>query len=263
MAAYTSGGDKLHMCYTFDFLGPVFNAKYFHDRIAAFEAIVGDGWPCWAFSNHDVERHVSRWAGTAGLDHDRLAVFAAALLLSLRGSVCLFEGEELGLGEARLGFADLVDPYGIRFWPEYKGRDGCRTPMVWESTASNAGFTSGRPWLPVPADHVARSVDRQTGDSSSVLSRYRGLLAFRKAHPELRDGTLAFVAAPDDVLAFVRSGEHQILCLFNFSSEEQSVAVPDGKSVETLRGHGFAASLDGDGRAVRLPPGDIFYGVLR
>jgi len=262
MAAYTTGGDKLHMCYTFDFLGQTFTAPFFRERIEAFEAIVGDGWPCWAFSNHDVERHVSRWAGTAGLDHDRLAVFAAAVLLSLRGSVCLYEGEELGLGEARLGFADLVDPYGIRFWPEFKGRDGCRTPMVWEHTAPNAGFTAGKPWLPVPAEHIARAVDTQVAESVSVLSRYRQLLAFRKTHPALRDGTIAFVEAPEDVLAFVRAREQQILCLFNFSAEEQTVAVPANQTVETLRGHGFAGSLDVDSRSIRLPPGEIFYGLL-
>ena len=61
MAAYTSGGDKLHMCYTFDFLGPTFTARFFRAQIEAFEAIVSDGWACWAFSNHDVIRHVSRW----------------------------------------------------------------------------------------------------------------------------------------------------------------------------------------------------------
>ena len=262
MAAYTAGNDKLHMCYTFDFLGKTFDAKYMRDRIEAFEAIVGDGWPCWAFSNHDVERHVSRWSGTGGLDHDRLAFFAAALLLSLRGSVCLFEGEELGLSEARLGFADLVDPYGIRFWPEFKGRDGCRTPMVWEHALQNGGFTSGRPWLPIPAEHMVRAADIEGADASSVLSRYRQLLAFRKAHPALRDGTIAFVDAPEGVLAFVRARNQQILCLFNFSAEEQTVAVPANQTVETLRGHGFSGSLDVDARSIRLPPGEIFYGLL-
>jgi alpha-glucosidase len=262
MAAYTAGGDKLHMCYTFDFLGHEFSAAFFRARISAFEAIVGDGWPCWAFSNHDVERHVSRWAGTAGLDHDHLAVFAAALLLSLRGSVCLYEGEELGLGEARLGFADLVDPYGIRFWPEFKGRDGCRTPMVWEQASPNGGFTSGKPWLPVPAEHLTRAVDKEAPEPTSVLTRYRQLLAFRKANPELRDGTISFFDAPEDVLAFVREGKRNILCLFNFGREERVVPIPEDKSLETLRGHGFGGSFHAEERSVRLPAGDIFFGLL-
>ena len=160
MAAYTSGGDKLHMCYTFDFLSPIFSARHFRERIEAFEAIVGDGWPCWAFSNHDIVRHVSRWADATALSADQLAKLAAGILLSLRGSVCLYQGEELGLTEAELRFEDLADPYGIRFWPEFKGRDGCRTPMVWESNAPNGGFTTGKPWLPVSGEHISHAVNR-------------------------------------------------------------------------------------------------------
>jgi len=189
MAAYTSGGDKLHMCYSFDFLSAVFSAKYFRDKIEQFEAMAGDAWPCWAFSNHDVVRHVSRWAETSGLAHDQLARLTIALLLSFRGSVCLYQGEELGLTEAELSFSDLVDPYGIRFWPEFKGRDGCRTPMVWESNAPSGGFSTGKPWLPVSDEHIALAANRQAGDSHSTLTYYRMMLALRRAHP-------AWFAAP-------------------------------------------------------------------
>src|SRR4051794_24361211 len=77
-----------------------------------------------------------------------------ALLLSLRGSVCLYQGEELGLTEADLREADLRDPFGIAYWPEFRGRDGSRTPMPWCAEAPHAGFTTGdRPWLPVPPAH--------------------------------------------------------------------------------------------------------------
>ena len=162
MAEYTADGDKLHMCYTFDFLGPTFSARFFRQQVEAFEALVKDGWACWAFSNHDVIRHVSRWG--AGWDRDRLARLAIAILLSLRGSVSLYEGEELGLSEAELRFEDLVDPYGITFWPEFKGRDGCRTPMVWDAKAPNGGFSSARPWLPVPEEHLRMAVSVESGD---------------------------------------------------------------------------------------------------
>jgi alpha-glucosidase len=263
MAAYTAGGDKLHMCYTFDFLSPVFTAQHFRDRIRAFEAIVGDGWPCWAFSNHDIQRHVTRWAGATSLDQDRLAVFAAGILLSLRGSVCLYQGEELGLGEAELTFADLADPYGIRFWPEYKGRDGCRTPMVWESNAPSGGFTAGKPWLPVAPEHIARAANREAADGASVLSGYRRLIAFRRAHPALRSGSIEFFDSAADVLAFARAGAgERLLCLFNFGSEEERFAVPPGLAVEALEGHGFAGRIEAGGRTVLLPPGDAFFGEL-
>ena len=163
VAAYTSGGDKLQMCYTFDLLGPQFSAAHVRKCVSAFEQSVVDGWICWAFSNHDVVRHVSRWAMPGG-DTDAVAKFAIDLLVSLRGSICLYQGEELGLEEADIAFEDLRDPYGIRFWPAFKGRDGCRTPMVWESGKPNAGFTTGKPWLPVPEAHRRRAVDLEQGE---------------------------------------------------------------------------------------------------
>ncbi len=261
MAAYTSGGDKLHMCYTFDFLSPVFTAAHFRQRIAAFEAIVEDGWPCWAFSNHDVTRHPTRWSAYGGAE--RVARLAAGILLSLRGSVCLYQGEELGLTEASLRFEDLADPYGIRFWPEYKGRDGCRTPMVWESNAPNAGFSSGKPWLPVSPEHVAKAANREAGDPSSMLAHYKALLAFRRAHPALRTGTIEMLGAPQDVLAFLRAGDgERIVCTFNLGSAEARFDLPAGYSVTVLDGHGFKGRLDGGGRSVSLPAGEAFFGAV-
>lgn len=261
MAAYTSGGDKLHMCYTFDFLSPVFNAAYFADRIATTEAMIGDGWPCWSFSNHDVERHVSRWGRDVELAPDRIARLSAGILLSLRGSVCLYEGEELGLPEAELSLQDLVDPYGIRFWPEYKGRDGCRTPMVWEAAAPHAGFSGGRPWLPIPPEHVSRAVDRQVGDHTSVLNHYRRLIAFRRAHPALREGSLSLLPAPEGVLAYTREHEHdRLLCVFNMSAAPKAFALPPAMRVTPVDGHGFAGTSAGEN--VDLPPGEAFFGRI-
>jgi len=263
MAAYTSGGDKLHMCYTFDFLGPIFSAAHFRERIAAFEAMAGDAWPCWAFSNHDVERHVSRWASAVAADQDHLAALAAAILLSLRGSVCLYQGEELGFGEATLRFEDLADPYGIRFWPEFKGRDGCRTPMVWESNAPNGGFTQGKPWLPVSPAHVARAANREVGDPASVLARYRQLIAFRRAHPALRSGTIHLLDAPADVLAFIREADgERVLCVFNLGRGDAAFTIPAGGTVAALAGHGFTSTIANDGRSVRLPAAGAFFGRL-
>ena len=263
MAGYTSGGDKLHMCYTFDFLGPDFSARHFRERIAAFEAIVGDGWPCWAFSNHDVARHITRWLPAVPYGADRLAGLAVGVLLSLRGSVCLYQGEELGLEEAELSFADLVDPYGIRFWPEYKGRDGCRTPMVWESNAPFGGFSRGTPWLPVPAEHIARAANRQAGEPESVLATYRRLLIFRRQHPALRDGSIVLVDAPEDVLAFVRTGdEEKVVCLFNLGAADARVPLSEGMRVLPLAGHGFSGTLDAGGTVVALAPGEAFFGSV-
>lgn len=261
MAAYTSGGDKLHMCYTFDFLGPSFSDDYFRNHIEHFESVVADGWPCWSFSNHDVTRHPTRWADQGG--SESIARLSIGILLSLRGSVCLYQGEELGLTEASLAFDDLVDPYGIRFWPEFKGRDGCRTPMVWEADAANGGFTRGKPWLPVPSEHLAMAVDRSIRDSASTLAHYKQLLAFRRAHPALLSGTIALVDTPPGVLAFIRHGAgEQILCMFNLGVTAVDVDLPSGMTVSPLGGHGLDGAPGPDGRSVRLAAADGFFGVL-
>ncbi|MEX6507033.1 alpha-glucosidase family protein [Jiella sp. M17.18] len=260
MAEYTTGGDRLQMCYAFDFLsGRMPAAAAIRGILERFEAKASDGWACWAFSNHDVERHATRWAG--GRDEvERILRLAAGILLTIRGSVCLYQGEELGLTEADIAYEDLVDPYGINFWPEVKGRDGARTPMVWEAGAPQGGFTTARPWLPVPAEHLARAVDRQEADPDSLLHFYRAFLRFRRAHPALVAGTIAFLDAGPDVLAFVREGAgERILCAFNLSEAEAALDIGADRPVP-LEGHGFSGQLDG-GRVI-LPAHDGFVAML-
>lgn len=244
MAQYTSGHNRLHMAYTFDYLGGEFSARHFKNAIATTEAEAPDGWICLAFSNHDVVRHVSRWA-----QHGQEAAFtrlAATLLLSMRGSVCLYQGEELGLTEAQLVFEDLVDPYGIEFWPEFKGRDGCRTPMVWQAQSHLAGFTTAaKSWLPVPADHMLKAVDQQEPVNDSVLQYYRANLAFRKAHPALAKGTIALLDAPEDILAFRRIGDNEeMLCVFNMADTETEFTVPAGMNLTGVDAPGVTANLE-------------------
>jgi alpha-glucosidase len=241
MAEYTGGGDKLNMAYTFDFLGAAFTADHFRSHIARFEEVAVDGWPCWAFSNHDVVRHVSRWRSHAASDDLSFAKLTAALLLSLRGSVCLYQGEELGLHEAELAYEDLVDPYGLRLWPEFKGRDGCRTPMVWDCGSPAGGFTRGRPWLPVSAAHLGRAVNAQDTDAGSILNYYRRLLRFRAEHPALVKGDISFLGnaspEPGEVLAFVRRHQgSEILCVFNLSGKPATFR--NGGEDIRLAGHG-------------------------
>jgi alpha-glucosidase len=177
--------------------------------------------------------------------------------------VSLYQGEELGLTEAEIAFGDLVDPYGIRFWPEFKGRDGCRTPMVWQEEAPNAGFSTAKPWLPVPPEHIARAVDRQAAVPGSVLSEYRRLIRFRRSHPALAIGTIAFLDAADDVLAFTRqSANERLVCLFNLGTSAARFELPAAMAVTALADHCFAGRLDAAGRFVTLPPGDGFFGVI-
>jgi alpha-glucosidase len=224
MAEYTSGGDKVQMCYPFEMLQPArLTAGLLADTFARMEAVAPDAWPCWAYSNHDVIRHVTRW----GLS-DAGARAYTVLLMCLRGSLCLYQGEELGLPEAEIEQHELQDPYGIEFWPEFKGRDGCRTPMVWTTDNSAAGFTSGQPWLPVKAPHRPLSVAAQDGDGNSMLNHYRRALAFRRANAVLRTGAMVKIRADGDVACFVRGADTEIFCAFNLGADAANVTLPDG-----------------------------------
>ncbi|MEM5494860.1 alpha-amylase family glycosyl hydrolase [Hoeflea sp. AS16] len=248
VAAYTNGGDKLHMCYTFDMLSAEFSTGHFRRSIASFQSEVKDGWVCWAFSNHDVERHVSRWM-QEGDDPEHLARFAITMLASFRGSICLYQGEELGLEEAEIAFEDLVDPYGIRFWPAYKGRDGCRTPMVWEKDTIHAGFSDApHTWLPVPESHLRHAVDQQDHLSGSLLNHYRQTLAFRKSHASLVDGPMTFLDTNGDLLAFIRGeGRDRFLFVFNLDREPTQWTPPSDLVIaEAVRLPGFAPGHEGN-----------------
>ena len=235
MADYTKGDDRLHMAYSFDMLGPEFDAGHFRSRLETYVRAAPDGWPCWAFSNHDVIRHATRWA-EHGSDRDALARQTGALLLSLRGSVCLYQGEELGLTEAELAFEELTDPPGIRFWPDYKGRDGCRTPMPWDDAEAEAGFTSGKPWLPIKAPQRADHVAGQVDDPDSILSFYRDMIAFRRAEPALVRGPLRAFRADEPVLAFERTppagGGAPVAAVFNLSPASVDVECRHFEAIE-------------------------------
>lgn len=227
VAEYTRGGDKLHMAYCFDFLGDQHSATFLRSTLERFGEVVGDGWPCWALSNHDVMRSATRWGGKH--PDPTLLRLAAAFQMSLRGSVCLYQGEELGLPEAELAFEDLQDPYGITMWPEFKGRDGCRTPMAWSADAPHAGFSTGdRTWLPVPSEHLPLSVDVQEGRSDSLLTYFTQLLHWRREQPALLHGQMALLPAHDQVLAYVRTdGQQRVLCAFNFSDAPAELTLPE------------------------------------
>lgn len=224
-AEYTAGETRLQMCYGFDFLSAPFpTGTRVAEVLGRFMEQAHDSWACWAYSNHDVTRHSTRW----GLGHAAQKAYLA-LLLSMRGSVCLYQGEELGLGEADVAFEDLQDPYGIQFWPEYKGRDGCRTPMVWESNAANGGFSSAKPWLPVFSQHSALTPEAQSAAPDSMLNAYKALLAYRKARPALVKGTLEIHAATETSLCLTRAHEGQRMAvLLNLSDAPLPVDLPIG-----------------------------------
>jgi alpha-glucosidase len=246
MAEYTSGGDKVQMCYPFELLQPKrATAQVLEQTFARLTAAAPDAWPCWAYSNHDTVRHITRW----GLS-DAAARAYTTLLMCLRGSVCLYQGEELGLPEADIAFDDLQDPYGIEFWPEFMGRDGCRTPMVWEADNRLGGFSSAaKAWLPVPAEHLGRAVSRQATDPASMMAHYRAALALRRAHPVLRTGTMTPLVAQGDVVRFMRQdGVETLFCAVNLGDAPADVALPEGAWTATGAGLDLAPVQGGTAR---------------
>ena len=255
-ADYTSGGDKVHMCYSFEFLSGIApTAERVGQVITDYEETIGDGWACWAFSNHDVVRHPSRW--NLGEKARRLY---AGLLLCLRGSVCLYQGEELGLTEAYVSYDDLQDPYGIRFWPKFKGRDGCRTPIPWVSDNQNGGFSDAKPWLPMAVEHLNRSVANQESEPGSTLAFYTAMIRFRRSYPVLAKGDFRFVTSADGIVSFIRAYEGtEIFCAFNLTDTSQRINLPAGDWRED-KGAPFAAASTDDG-AVTLPPYQAYFGV--
>ncbi len=228
MAQYTEGNDKLHMAYSFDLLGPSHDAPFLHRTLSRFESIVGDGWPSWAISNHDVVRLASRWHCQQLPKRERQAKLRliAALQMCLRGSPCIYQGDELGLPEAEVNFEDLQDPYGMTMWPEFKGRDGCRTPMPWHSEARHLGFGTShkKPWLPMSPSHQNLAVNRQVADAKSLLNFYRLLLTWRKQWRALVSGSMRLCQEHPHCLAFIRQSESQaLLCVFNLSGFSQQL----------------------------------------
>ncbi|MFO7647281.1 alpha-glucosidase [Halomonas campaniensis] len=228
MAEYTRGGNRLHMAYSFDLLGERHDPEFLHATLTGMEARIADGWPCWALGNHDVTRLATRWDAEG--DQARLRLYLA-FLLTQRGSVCLYQGEELGLTEAELRFDQLVDPAGITFWPAYKGRDGCRTPQPWVADARHGGFSSATPWLPVPEAHLGLAVDQQERDPDSLLNACRALLAFRRQQPALVRGDIRYHPVREGVLCLERRHPasdpgSRLLVALNFTGEARTLPAP-------------------------------------
>lgn len=281
MVDYTQGRQRLHTAYSFAFLGERPDAAQLLRHLAGWAKGAGrEAWPSWAFSNHDVPRVASRWGGGAsagfafGGRADAGSAGAGAtpttwlaLLMALRGTVFLYQGEELGLPHSTLAFEDLRDPFGLANWPLNPGRDGCRTPFPWQSDAPQLGFSSAaRTWLPVDPTHAPLAVDRQLADPLSTLHATRCLLALRRQHPALRLGDLDALVVEGDVLVLRRrhadaNGSEALLLAFNLGTKAATVSLPApvATGAEPLFTHGGA----GIQRAqLHLPPGAVLFALL-
>ncbi len=270
MVQYTSpaqanSAPRLHMAYSFNLLTEEFSARHVRTQVETFEAAAKlaqtKAWASWSVGNHDVARVMSRWGGAQV--QSAFAKMILTLQLALKGTPCLYQGDELGLPQAELAYEDLQDPVGITFWPESKGRDGCRTPMPWRSETSFAGFSEAKPWLPIPAAHLVLAVSEQEKELDSPLHFARRVLRWRRSIPQLLRGDIVFLDAPEPLLVFRRElpGAPTLIAVFNLGTPEQRYTCPQLHDCLALSGHGLPGHKE-EGVVV-LPAYGAWFGLLR
>lgn len=218
MKLYTAGDCRLNSAYGFDYLyAEALEPAVVKKTIQQWAGGDGEGWPSWAFSNHDAPRFASRWWSA---DQREAGVrVALMLLMCLRGNAIIYQGEELGLPQAHVPFEHLRDPEAISNWPQTLGRDGARTPMPWTDSV-DGGFGSETPWLPLDPQHRQSCVALQDQDEHSILNWTRQLTALRRSHATLKQGSIHLTDTPgEQVVAFDRAFDgERIACVFNLSA---------------------------------------------
>lgn len=217
-----------HLPFNFQLLQAAWDARHLHRIIAEYDAAIpSGGWPNWVLGNHDRPRIASR-IGTAQ------AAVAATLLLTLRGTPTLYYGDEIGMEQVPIAPDDVHDPWEKNEPGLGLGRDPARTPMQWDGSA-NAGFTNGRPWLPVDNREPGRSIEAQRTDPRSLLNFYRRLIALRHDAPALSTGGYREVEAEGDVLAYERTdGAETFLVALNLGGDQETLGRPHGAQRGTV-----------------------------
>jgi alpha-glucosidase len=219
------GGDKLHAAFNFEFTKSKYDPAQYARHIQAWEDLYAQYglWPNYVLGNHDVPRMATRHVSN---ENDARLKVLMSMLLTLRGTPYLYYGEEIGMRDIHLKREEILDPPGRRFWPIYKGRDGCRSPMQWDDTV-NAGFSSAKPWLPVHPNYRVRNVESQQADPDSMLNFTRSLIKLRREYQALQRGDFTFLTKSNGVLAYLRQMPRQtVLVGLNFKDRPVKVDIP-------------------------------------
>ncbi|AEV28540.1 glycosidase [Sphaerochaeta pleomorpha str. Grapes] len=224
MAASYLGKNKDELNLTFDFslIELPFDARKWQTAAQRwYEAVGRQRWPTWVLNNHDVKRSITRYGNNTA--KAKLATF---FLLTQRGTVFLYYGEELGLLNSVVSHKEMNDPVGLRYWPVKVGRDGERGPMLWDASEKH-GFTTGKPWMPFARQCEGLSVEEQKNEPFSMLAFYKDLIRLRAQDNVLQEGLCTFCKTDNQkILAYTRTlGKEKRLVLLNFSSKNQSVTL--------------------------------------
>ena len=209
----------VHVPFNFQLLLAKWHARDIARIISQYEAALPKGgWPNWVLGNHDRPRIVSRVGS-------KQARVAAMLLLTLRGTPTLYYGDEIGMHDVEIPPEKVQDPFEKNVPGRGLGRDPQRTPMQW-SAAKNAGFTAGKPWLPIAEDYAQNNVEAERDDPFSILSLYMQLINVRRGEPALEVGELERIDTAGDLLTYIRrDGESAFLVALNFGSEPQVIDI--------------------------------------
>ncbi|RJP16685.1 MAG: alpha-glucosidase [Candidatus Abyssobacteria bacterium SURF_5] len=255
-------GDGLHMAFNFSFMFSRFRAEIFKKKVETWERAIGDrGWPAYFLSNHDYVRHISRYA--KGKWTEARARVAAAMLLTLRGTPFVYQGEEIGMRNLWLWKHEVLDPIGRKYWPVHPGRDGERTPMQWNSE-KYAGFSTEDPWLRVHPNHKTVNVALEEKDPTSLLNFYKKLIRLRKENPALQMGDYkSFEGVPEGIFAYLREGGGQkILIALNFTQKPLQFSVGKGGIGRVLLSPLETVNADIKPSQIKLPPCGILIAEL-
>jgi alpha-glucosidase len=186
-----------------------------------YSALPTGAWPNWVLGNHDNTRIATRIGS-------RQAWTAAMLLLTLPGTLTMYYGEEIGMTNVPIPPDEVQDPAEKNEPGLGLGRDPERTPMPWDGSGS-AGFTTGRPWLPLGADHEEVNVAALELDGASILHLYRRLIELRRGRPTLVSGRMQFVSADKGVLRYERRGDKdRMLVLLNLGTDSVRILLEAG-----------------------------------
>jgi alpha-glucosidase len=228
VAYYGKDLEGVHLPFNFSLLETRWHARTLAKLIDEYEAVLPSGsWPNWVLGNHDRPRIASR----VGAEQARVA---AMLLLTLRGTPTVYNGDELGLTMVDIPPDRVLDPFEINVPGLGLGRDGARSPMPW-SDGAYAGFSQSDPWCPLIEDWKMTNVTALATDPASMLSLHRNLLSLRKQHPALMSGSYHAMFASGDILLYRRKWrDSSVLVALNLGGLPESLEIANSAGTTLL-----------------------------